>query len=57
MARTGTSKGQLFHYFPAGKDELLVAVAQFEADQVLETSSRIWDASTHGRPGSSGGTW
>jgi len=36
MARTGTSKGQLFHYFPAGKDELLVAVAQFEADQVLE---------------------
>ncbi|MFJ1927332.1 MULTISPECIES: TetR/AcrR family transcriptional regulator [unclassified Streptomyces] len=36
MARTGTSKSQLFHYFPAGKDELLVAVAQFEADQVLE---------------------
>ncbi len=36
MARTSTSKGQLFHYFPAGKDELLVAVAQFEADQVLE---------------------
>ncbi|MFG2408460.1 TetR/AcrR family transcriptional regulator [Streptomyces brevispora] len=36
MARTGTSKSQLFHYFPAGKDELLVAVARFEADQVLE---------------------
>lgn len=36
MARTRTSKSQLFHYFPAGKDELLVAVAQFEADQVLE---------------------
>lgn len=36
MARTSTSKSQLFHYFPAGKDELLVAVAQFEADQVLE---------------------
>ena len=35
-ARTSTSKSQLFHYFPAGKDELLVAVAQFEADQVLE---------------------
>ncbi|MFJ4789605.1 TetR/AcrR family transcriptional regulator [Streptomyces sp. NPDC088794] len=35
MARTRTSKSQLFHYFPAGKDELLVAVAQFEADQVL----------------------
>ncbi|MDH6215380.1 TetR/AcrR family transcriptional regulator [Streptomyces pseudovenezuelae] len=36
MARTRTSKSQLFHYFPAGKDELLVAVAQFEADRVLE---------------------
>jgi AcrR family transcriptional regulator len=36
MTRTGTSKSQLFHYFPAGKDELLLAVAQFEADQVLE---------------------
>ncbi|MFD0338736.1 TetR/AcrR family transcriptional regulator [Streptomyces sp. NPDC127117] len=36
MARTNTSKSQLFHYFPAGKDELLVAVAQFEADHVLE---------------------
>lgn len=36
MARTSTSKSQLFHYFPTGKDELLVAVAQFEADQVLE---------------------
>lgn len=35
-ARTGTSKGQLFHYFPDGKDELLLAVARFEADQVLE---------------------
>ncbi|MGW1160159.1 TetR/AcrR family transcriptional regulator [Streptomyces sp. NPDC002519] len=36
MARTATSKSQLFHYFPAGKDELLLAVAEFEADQVLE---------------------
>ncbi|MCM2413526.1 TetR/AcrR family transcriptional regulator [Streptomyces sp. RKAG290] len=36
MVRTGTSKSQLFHYFPTGKDELLLAVAQFEADQVLE---------------------
>jgi AcrR family transcriptional regulator len=35
MARTGTSKGQLFHYFPDGKEELLLAVAQHEADQVL----------------------
>ncbi|MEV6196607.1 TetR/AcrR family transcriptional regulator [Streptomyces sp. NPDC051920] len=36
MVRTRSSKSQLFHYFPAGKDELLVAVAHFEADQVLE---------------------
>ncbi|MFG3296385.1 TetR/AcrR family transcriptional regulator [Streptomyces sp. NPDC048179] len=36
MARTGTSKSQLFHYFPAGKDQLLLAVAEFEAEQVLE---------------------
>jgi AcrR family transcriptional regulator len=35
MARTGTSKSQLFHYFPSGKDELLLAVARFEADRVL----------------------
>ncbi|RAJ81681.1 MULTISPECIES: TetR/AcrR family transcriptional regulator [unclassified Streptomyces] len=35
-ARTGTSKSQLFHYFPGGKDELLLAVARFEADRVIE---------------------
>ncbi|MEU1363258.1 TetR/AcrR family transcriptional regulator [Micromonospora zamorensis] len=35
MAHTGTSKGQLFHYFPGGKEDLLLAVAQHEADQVL----------------------
>ncbi|WP_394427977.1 TetR/AcrR family transcriptional regulator [Streptomyces sp. SGAir0957] len=35
-ARTATSKSQLFHYFPGGKDDLLLAVAQFEADRVLE---------------------
>ncbi|ANS66690.1 regulatory protein [Streptomyces lincolnensis] len=35
-ARTGTSKSQLFHYFPDGKDELLLAVARFEADRVLQ---------------------
>ena len=33
--RTATSKSQLFHYFPSGRDELLLAVAQFEADRVL----------------------
>ena len=34
-ARTGTSKSQLFHYFPDGKEELLLAVARYEADRVL----------------------
>ena len=34
-ARTATSKSQLFHYFPDGKDQLLLAVARFEADRVL----------------------
>ncbi|MEO3818458.1 TetR/AcrR family transcriptional regulator [Plantactinospora sp. B24E8] len=34
-ARTGTSKSQLFHYFPKGKEELLLAVARYEADRVL----------------------
>jgi AcrR family transcriptional regulator len=33
--RSGTGKGQLFHYFPEGKEELLLAVAQREADRVL----------------------
>jgi AcrR family transcriptional regulator len=34
-ARTRTSKGQLFHYFPGGKEQLLLAVAQCEAEWVL----------------------
>lgn len=34
-AVTHTSKGQIFHYFPGGKEELLVLVAQYEADRVL----------------------
>jgi AcrR family transcriptional regulator len=35
MARTKISKSQLFHYFPHGKEELLLAIAQHAADQVL----------------------
>lgn len=35
MERTGTSKSQLFHYFPEGKDQLLLAVAEQEAQRVL----------------------
>ena len=35
MRRTATSKSQVFHYFPRGREELLLAVAAYEADQVL----------------------
>jgi AcrR family transcriptional regulator len=35
-AVTSTSKSQLFHYFPGGRTELLAAVAQHEADRVLD---------------------
>ncbi|MBW4719976.1 TetR/AcrR family transcriptional regulator [Saccharothrix obliqua] len=35
-AITGTSKGQIFHYFPGGKEELLLAVARYEAELVLQ---------------------
>jgi AcrR family transcriptional regulator len=33
--RTGTGKSQLFHYFPGGREELLLAVARREAERVL----------------------
>lgn len=35
MAHTATSKSQLFHYFPGGKDQLLLAVAEQEAARVI----------------------
>jgi len=35
VAATSTSKGQLFHYFPDGREQLLLAVAEHEADQVI----------------------
>ncbi|XVV07338.1 TetR/AcrR family transcriptional regulator [Actinosynnema sp. CA-248983] len=34
--RSGTGKGQLFHYFPEGKEEPLLAVARWVADRVIE---------------------
>jgi AcrR family transcriptional regulator len=34
-ARARASKSQLFHYFPGGREELLLAVAHYEADRVL----------------------
>lgn len=35
-ARTRTSKSQIFHYFAGGREDLLLAVARYEADRVLE---------------------
>jgi AcrR family transcriptional regulator len=52
-AATASSKSQLFHYFPGGKVELLLAVARHEADRVLAdqqphlqalTTWPAWDA-------------
>ena len=34
-AATATSKSQMFHYFPGGKSDLLLAVALHEAEQVI----------------------
>jgi AcrR family transcriptional regulator len=53
LAATATSKSQLFHYFPNGRHDLLLAVARYEADIVLEvqepylsdlTTVRKWQA-------------
>lgn len=53
LSETATSKSQLFHYFPGGREELLLAVARFEAGRVLEdqrpqlddlSSWPAWDA-------------
>jgi AcrR family transcriptional regulator len=50
---TATSKSQMFHYFPGGKSDLLLAVAEHEAEQVIAdqqpylgdlTSWRKWQA-------------
>jgi AcrR family transcriptional regulator len=52
-AATATSKSQMFHYFPGGKADLLLAVATHEAEQVIAdqqpylgdlTSWRKWQA-------------
>jgi AcrR family transcriptional regulator len=53
LTATATSKSQLFHYFPDGRPDLLLAVARHEADIVLAvqepylsdlTSARMWQA-------------
>jgi AcrR family transcriptional regulator len=49
-SHTHTSKSQLFHYFPGGKEQLLLAVAEHEAQRVLSdqephlSSLRSWAA-------------
>jgi AcrR family transcriptional regulator len=49
-AETATSKGQLFHYFPGGKAELVAAIAAFQGERVLDAqrpyleSLDTWDA-------------
>ncbi|WP_179466571.1 TetR/AcrR family transcriptional regulator [Mycolicibacterium vinylchloridicum] len=46
MSRTSTSKSQLFHYFPAGKEQLLLAVAVFESQMVLDDQQPFLGALT-----------
>jgi AcrR family transcriptional regulator len=45
-AETGTSKSQLFHYFPDGRKQLLVAVLQHEAEAVITDQQPHIDALT-----------
>jgi AcrR family transcriptional regulator len=33
---TATSKGQLFHYFPGGKSDLVSAIAAFQTERVID---------------------
>jgi AcrR family transcriptional regulator len=42
-AGTPTSKGQLFHYFPDGKSELVSAIAAFQAERVLDAQRPFLD--------------
>ncbi len=42
-AATATSKSQLFHYFPLGRSDLMLAVAQHEAQQVLDDQQPFLD--------------
>jgi AcrR family transcriptional regulator len=43
-AGTATSKGQLFHYFPGGKAELVGAIATFQGERVLDAQRPPLDA-------------
>ena len=48
-ARTSTSKSQIFHYFPGGEEELLLAVASREAHPAtarVERTSQLYSPSS-----------
>jgi AcrR family transcriptional regulator len=40
---TATSKGQVFHYFPGGKSELISAIAAFQSERVLAAQRPFLD--------------
>src|SRR4051812_49622885 len=40
---TGTSKSQLFHYFPGGKSDLVAAIAAFQGERVLQAQRPYLD--------------
>jgi AcrR family transcriptional regulator len=42
-AATGTSKSQLFHYFPGGKSDLLAAVVQRQTERVFDAQRPTLD--------------
>lgn len=56
LARTRTSKSQLFHYFPRGKEQLLLAVAEQEAARVLSDQQPHLSRLTSWA-GNAGATW
>jgi len=42
-AGTATSKGQVFHYFPGGKSDLVSAIASLQAERVLDAQRPFLD--------------
>lgn len=41
---TGTSKSQLFHYFPGGKSEIVSAIASYQGQRVLDAQQPFLDS-------------
>jgi AcrR family transcriptional regulator len=57
MAHTHTSKSQLFHYFPDGKEQLLLAVAAFESQMVIDDQQPYLAALSSWAAGNDGVRW